>query len=200
MPLLWSPSVFLWRPPIDRRMPDDYVAVMGPGPIGLFAVQTAKAYGARKVILFGTRENRLEIGLQLGADLAVNVNDPDWMEKVREATDGRMIDVVLEAAGKPLVWDYIASIIALEARIGMTGLFAGQKCRVDFDPIVISNATIYGSLSGPNVWQEAISLHERGMVSSTPLITHRLPLEEFSRGVRISKERIDGAIKVIIEP
>ena len=180
--------------------PNDYVAVMGPGPIGLFAVQTAKAYGARKVILFGSRESRLAVGRQVGADLTINVNDEDMVEQVREATDGHMIDVVLEAAGQPSVWNHMMSIVAPLARIGMTGLFAGKLCQVDFDPVVVNNITLKGSLGGANMWPEAISLHERGLITAKPLITHRLPLSDFLRGTRIARERIDDAIKVIIEP
>lgn len=193
-------GIALYATKLAGVTPADYVAVMGPGPIGLFAVQTAKAYGARKVILVGTRESRLEVGRSLGADVTVNVNEEPLVEKVAEATDGHMVDVVLEAAGKPGVWDDIASIVAPRARIAMTGLFAGQKCSVDFDPLVINNITILGCLGGPGIWPEAIDLHERGKVTAAPLITHRLPLSEFAQGIEIMRNRTDNAIKVVLEP
>ena len=180
--------------------PGDYVAVMGPGPIGLFAVQTAKAYGARKVILVGTRQTRLSVGRQLGADVTVDIGNENLIEKVTEETNGHMIDVVIEAVGKPSVWDDIASILAPRARIAMTGLFAGKKCEVDFDSLVVNNITILGVLGGPSVWAEAISLHERGIITAKPLITHRLPLSEFSEGIEIMRNRTDNAIKVVLEP
>ena len=183
-----------------RVCPEDYVAVMGPGPIGLFAVQTAKAYGARKVILVGTRDNRLEIGKGLGADLTVNVQNQNLVDLVTEATDGHMVDVVIEAAGKPSVWDDIASILAPRARVAMTGLFAGERCEVDFDPLVINNIDILGCLGGPSVWDEAIHLHESGKVTAKPIITHRLHLSEFEKGVEMMRNRIDDAIKVVLEP
>ena len=82
----------------------------------------------------------------------------------------------------------------------MTGLFAGQKCAVDFDPLVINNITILGSLGGPSVWDEAIELHERGKVTAAPLITHRLPLEDFVEGIEIMRNRTDNALKVVLEP
>jgi len=83
--------------------------------------------------------------------------------------------VVIEAVGKAAVWDDIVSILAPRARVAMTGLFAGQKCAVDFDPLVINNITILGCLGGPSVWGEAIYLHESGKVTAKPIITHRLP-------------------------
>lgn len=193
-------GVALYATKLAQICPDDYVAVVGPGPIGLFAVQTAKAYGARKVILIGTRDTRLEVGRQLGADVTINTKTENLVEKIREATNGHMIDVVLEAAGQPAAWDAIASIMAPRGRIALTGLLAGQKCSVDFDPIVINNITVLGSLGGPGIWDEAIDLHESGKVTAAPLITHQLPLSEFVRGIEIMRNRTDGAIKVVLEP
>ena len=180
--------------------PEDYVAVMGPGAIGLFAVQTAKAYGARKVILVGRSDSRLEIGRELGADVTINVLTEDLVQKVHEATGGHMIDVVIEAAGRKEVWPQIASVVAPQARVAMTGLFAGQKCEVDFDPLVINEVHIMGCLGGPNMWDEAIALHASGKIRVAPMITHRLPLEYFATGVEIARQRIDNAVKVLIEP
>ena len=193
-------GVALYPTKLTRVCPDDYVAVMGPGPIGLFAVQTAKAYGARKVILIGTRKARLDIGRQLGADVTINIREENLVEKVKDATDGHMIDVVIEAVGKPAVWQDIAAILAPRARVAMTGLFGGPKCEVDFDPLVVNNITIFGTLGGPSVWDEAIDLHERGLITAKPLITHRLPLSEFHKGIEIMQKRTENVIKVVIEP
>jgi L-iditol 2-dehydrogenase len=193
-------GVGLYTNKLAAVCPQDIVAVMGPGPIGLFAVQTAKAYGARQVILVGTRDNRLEVGRRLGADVTVNVSRENLVEKVRAATAGHMVDVVIEAVGRPAVWDDIASIIAPRARVVMTGLFAGKKCAVDFDPLVVNNVAILGSLGGPNCWNEAINLHERGIITAKPMITHRLPLSEFVNGVEIMKNRAENVIKVVYTP
>ncbi len=180
--------------------PEDYVAVVGPGAIGLLALQTARAYGAKKVILVGCSDARLAVGRQLGADETVNVRTENLIEKVRSATGGHMIDVVIEAAGKKEVWPQIASIVAPHARVAMTGLFAGAKCEVDFDPLVTNEVHVMGCLGGPSLWDEAIALHMSGKVQTASIITHRLPLEYFATGVEIARQRIDNAIKVILQP
>ena len=69
------------------------VVVIGPGPIGLLAVAVAKALGASPVILTGTRNRRLAIGRELGADRAVNINDEDAVEVVRQLTGGVGADI-----------------------------------------------------------------------------------------------------------
>jgi L-iditol 2-dehydrogenase len=180
--------------------PADSVVVMGPGAIGLFAVQLARAYGARKVILAGTSPQRLAVGARLGADEVVNVRQDDLAERVRAATDGRMADVVIEAVGRPEAWDQIISVIAPRGRIGMMGLFAGQRCSVDFDPLVIGGLTLFGSVGAPGLWDEVISLLARGAVISDGIVTHHVPLAGFAEGIQITRERRDGAIKVILEP
>jgi L-iditol 2-dehydrogenase len=179
--------------------PEDFVAVMGAGPIGLFALQAAKAYGARKVILVDRADDRLEVGRELGADVTVNIDVEDLVEKVRDATGGHMVDVVIEAVGRKEVWPAIASILAPRARVAMTGLFAGPKCEVDFDPLVVTEVSILGCLGGPNLWTEAIALHASDKVRTAEIITHRLPLADFARGIEIARHRGGGAIKVLIE-
>ena len=75
------------------------VVVIGPGPIGLLAVAVAKALGARPVILTGTRNGRLAIGKELGADRVININDENAVEVVRQLTGGIGTDYVVECAG-----------------------------------------------------------------------------------------------------
>jgi L-iditol 2-dehydrogenase len=173
---------------------------MGPGPIGLFAVQVAKAYGARQILLVGGRDERLRAGLDLGADAAIDYRKGDIAKQVAQATDGAMVDVVIEAVGRKEVWPMIACIVAPGARVAMTGLFAGAICDVDFDPLVVNEISILGSLGAPGMWPEAISLHQRGLVRAERIITHRMPLADFSEAIEISRSRKGGAIKVLLEP
>src|SRR5438270_8027538 len=77
------------------------VVVPGPGPIGPLGVAVAKALGAHPVILTGTRDNRLKIGLELGADHVVNAKKEDAVEAVRKLNGGKGVDYVVECSGAP---------------------------------------------------------------------------------------------------
>jgi L-iditol 2-dehydrogenase len=77
------------------------VVVTGPGPIGLLGVAVAKALGASPVILTGTRDNRLWIGRELGADHVVNVRNEDAVEAVRRLNNGQGVDYVVNARVRP---------------------------------------------------------------------------------------------------
>lgn len=183
-----------------RVTPADRVAVMGAGPIGLFIVQVARAYGARQVIVIDPLADRRARALELGADIALDPHAGNLAREVAGATGGEMVDAVIEAVGRKEVWPAIVAIVAPRARVVMTGLFAGARCEVDFDPLVVNDVTLYGSLGSPNHWAEAIAMHRRGLVRSSPLVTHRLPLARFAEGVDIARTRRDGAIKVLLAP
>src|SRR6202140_3265318 len=75
------------------------VVVIGPGPIGLLAVAVAKALGASPVILTGTRNRRLAIGRELGADRVINIAEEDAVDVVKQLTGGVGADYVVECAG-----------------------------------------------------------------------------------------------------
>jgi L-iditol 2-dehydrogenase len=82
----------------------------------------------------------------------------------------------------------------------MTGLFAGDVCAVDFDPLVVQEISIFGCLGAPGLWPECISLHKRGLVRAERIITHRLPLSEFAEAIEIARGRKEGSIKVLLTP
>ena len=77
---------------------------------------------------------------------------------------------------------------------------AGDQAR-EFQPgdRVVGEVSILGCLGGPNLWEEAIDLHAGGRIRTAPIITRRLPLSNFARGIEISRRRIDNAVKVLLE-
>src|SRR6202011_2279536 len=75
------------------------VVVIGPGPIGLLAVAGAKALGASPGILTGTRNKRLAIGRELGADRVINIAEENPVDVVKGLTGGIGADYVIECAG-----------------------------------------------------------------------------------------------------
>src|SRR5947209_17264968 len=110
------------------------VVVIGPGPIGLLAVAVAKALGASPVILTGTRNKRLAIGQELGADRVVNINDEDAVAIVKQLTGGIGADYVIECAGTEAT---------INQAIHMTNR-GGKICLAAFphDPVTTDNAHV----------------------------------------------------------
>src|SRR4030081_2112913 len=100
------------------------VVVIGPGPIGLMGVGVAKALGALPVILTGTRDQRLEMGRQLGADEVVNVGREDPVNAVQRLTGGKGVQYVLECSGAPNALNEAARMVNRGGRIFLAELSA----------------------------------------------------------------------------
>jgi len=175
----------------------DTVAVLGPGPIGLLALQVARARGAGYIALTGTRESRLELGRALGADMTVNVESEEVVRAIRDEIEGGP-DVVLDAAGTASSFDQATRVAAKGGSIVLVGAWD----RVTWSPgiAIVKELQIRGSLASPGAWPLAIDLIRRGKVDVEPLITHRFPLAEITRAFDLVDRRVDGVVKAVILP
>ena len=174
------------------------VLVLGPGPIGLIAVQLCKALGAERVILSGTRDSRLEIGKRLGADFTINVRSENLTERVREITRGKGADSVLECAGGPTSMQEALENDKRGGRIGGVALYAGPG-QIDMTLAVRSNVRIYAARGegGMNCGR-SLALMSGGKILADPIITHHFNLDQIHEAFRTYVERIDNALKVVI--
>src|SRR5262249_8274291 len=174
------------------------VLVQGPGPIGLIAVQLCKALGAARVILTGTRDSRLAVGKQLGADHLINVRTENLRERMREITGGRGADCVLECAGGPGSVQEALENVKRGGRIGVVAWYAGPV-EVDMNLAVRSNVRIYAARGegGMNCGR-SLELMSQGKILADPIITHHFGLDQIHDAFRTYTERLGNALKVVI--
>ena len=174
------------------------VLVLGPGPIGLIAVQLCKALGAERVILSGTRDSRLEIGQRHGADFTINVRKENLADRVREITQGKGADSVLECAGGPTSMQEALENVKRGGRIGVVAWYTGPV-EVDMNLAVRSNVRIYAARGegGMNCGR-SLALMSAGKIAADPIITHHFTLDQIHEAFRTYVERIDNALKVVI--
>jgi L-iditol 2-dehydrogenase len=174
------------------------VLVQGPGPIGLIAVQLCKALGAARVILTGTRDSRLAIGKQLGADHTINVRSENLRDRIRDITGGRGADCVLECAGGPSSMQEALENVKRGGRIGVVAWYAGPV-EVDMNLAVRSNVRIYAARGegGMNCGR-SLELMSKGKILADPIITHHFGLDQIHDAFRTYTERIGNALKVVI--
>ena len=120
------------------------VCVTGPGPIGLMAVAVAKALGAQPVILTGTRDNRLDIGKQLGADAVINIRKtPDVVGEVKRLNGGKGVDYVVECSAATSAVNDAVRMVNRGGRVCLAA-FAHEEVPVDVAHIVRNNIYLYG--------------------------------------------------------
>ena len=173
------------------------VVVIGPGPIGLLAVAVAKALGASPVILIGTRENRNEIGRQLGADIVIDGRKEDVVARVMEVT-GKGADYVVDCAGNEAT---VNDAVHMTNRGGRVCLAAFPKKPVTFDLgyLAVNNIYLYGIRGeGKSATHRAMAFMAGGQFDASIIHTHTFPLDQLPEALRYARERVDGAIKVVV--
>jgi len=174
------------------------VAVLGPGPIGLLGVAVAKALGAEPVILTGTRDNRLKIGLELGADQVINVRNKNAVEAVRHITHGNGVDYVLECSGAPDAINDAARMVNRGGRICLAA-FPHEPTLVDIAYIVRNNIYLYGIRGeGKSATHRAAAFMAQKRFDATRIHTHTFGLHDLPTALRYARDRIDDAIKVVV--
>mgnify|MGYP002849455147 CR=1 FL=1 len=179
------------------------VLVLGPGAIGFCATQIARARGAGKIVLAGTRDERLQLGEELGCDAVVNVcNEKDPVETVRSHFDGRGADVVVELAGSSEAGQQAILSARRGGRIVLAGSTSpGRMLNVDLSQVVRGHLNIYGSVANPKwICRRGLEMISRGYVNVDPLLTHKMPLEKFGEALEIFRARKGGAYRVMMYP
>ncbi len=175
------------------------VVVIGPGPIGLMGVAVSKALGAQPVILTGTRDTRLKMGLELGADHSVNVREEDAVDAVNRITGGKGVHYVLECSGAPNALNEAIRMVNRGGRICLAA-FPAEPVPIDIAHIVRNNIYIFGIRGeGKSATHRAAAFMAQRRFNATRIHTHTFPLEEVPTALQYARERIDDAIKVVVK-
>jgi L-iditol 2-dehydrogenase len=176
------------------------VAVLGPGPIGLMAVQLVKALGAVRVVLTGTRASRLALGSELGADVTVNAREEDPVEAVRAATGGKGADTVIDCAGGDETFDQAIKMTKPAGRIILVAFYHGPVT-ADLSDAVRRNLTIHTERGeGGTTVGQALRLLAAGRIQAKPLVSHTYPLSRVHEGFDVLEKRTGDAMKIIFHP
>ena len=177
------------------------LVVIGPGPIGLLGVAVAKALGADPVILIGTRNDRLEIGKKLGADFVLNVKEEnDIVNSVKSLVGDLGADYVVECAGTEKALDDAIMMTNRGGKICLAA-FPHDPIKVNIPHMVINNIYMYGIRGeGKSATHRAMAFMKQKRFNAKLVHTHTFKMNELPTALKYARERIDGAIKVVIKP
>jgi alcohol dehydrogenase/L-iditol 2-dehydrogenase len=180
--------------------PGEPIVIIGPGPIGLFAVQMARIGGAYPIVLVGTDvdESRMKTGLELGAHMTINVSKENAVARVMELTDGIGVPLVIDAAGNNAAFKLAMELVRRNGQITKIG-WGPKPLDLSLDPIIAKAATLQGSFSHTwSTWEAVLHLIESGDIRMDPMITHRFPLAEWEQAFRLVDSKV--AVKAVIHP
>lgn len=177
----------------------DSVVVLGPGHAGLILAQWAKMAGADQVIVTGTRDNRLRVAKELGADFTVNIGEEDPAERIKDITGGLGADVVIEATGRPDAVRQTIELVKVDGTVVIYGV--GQELVDGFDIFSVYRKRIkmIGTQGRTDRERETVVKYlASGKLVVKPIITHFFPLEETRKAFEIVDKRLENVIRAVI--
>ena len=178
---------------------DQVVLVTGCGPIGLFCIGIARADGAKRVIATDINGYRLGLAHKMGADAVLDTSSGDSVEAIRDAA-AAPIDVVLEMSGDAAAITEGLDALRPGGWISLLGLPV-HPMTLDLNGLVIQKGvTVYG-IFGRRVWdtwEHTRRYLETGLVDVSPLITHRIGLDDVEEAMKLLEHGESG--KVVMFP
>jgi 2-desacetyl-2-hydroxyethyl bacteriochlorophyllide A dehydrogenase len=177
--------------------PGDSVAVLGLGPVGLCAVQVAVASGAGPVVAVDSVPERLEMARKFGA-IPVHLTEESPRDVVRSLTEGRGVDVAIDAVGHPDALDLALRLARKAATVFAIGVYA-EPCQVHMGLVWIKALTLKtGHANVIGHVDRVLGMLERGTLDPSPLVTTHLPLDDAADAYALYDRR--EALKIVLTP
>jgi len=177
--------------------PGDVVGVLGLGPVGLCAVQAAKAAGAAKVIAIDSVEDRLEAARAFGAE-PTHLSEDDPRAAVKAATEGRGVDVAVDAVGHADALELACRLARKAGTVSAIGVYA-ERIQVHMGIVWIKALTLKtGHANVIGHVDRVLSMMAAGVIDPTPLVTHHMSLAEAEEAYAVYDRR--EALKIVMTP
>ena len=175
----------------------DVAVVLGLGPVGLCAVQAALASGAERVIAVDTVDDRLKLAESFGAS-AVHLTEEDPRAAVKEATEKRGADAVIDAVGHADVLDMALRMARKSGTVSATGVYA-EPIQVHMGILWIKALTLVsGHANVIKHVDPVLEMLSDGRLDPSPLVTHHMKLDEAPDAYRVYDQR--EALKIVLQP
>ena len=180
----------------DMR-PGDVAAVLGLGPVGLCAVQAARAAGAAHVLAVDSVPARLQMARSFGAH-AVHLSEGDPRAAARELSDGRGVDVCIDAVGDPRALELALRLTRKCGTVQAVGVYA-ERCEVHMGLLWIKALRLYaGHANVLGHIDSVLPMMSAGVLDPRPLVTHHMSLEQAPEAYALYDRR--EALKIVLRP
>uniref|UniRef100_A0A1Y1L3Q0 Enoyl reductase (ER) domain-containing protein n=1 Tax=Photinus pyralis TaxID=7054 RepID=A0A1Y1L3Q0_PHOPY len=182
-----------------RVQPGSTVAVVGAGPVGLAALMTAQMYSPSKIIVLDIDDKRLETARELGATATVNNKAEYAVARVKQLTDGKGCDTVIEAVGVPATFALCQELLAPGGVLANVGVH-GSKADLYLDRLWDKNISITTRLVDTVSTPMLLSMVESGKLRAARLVTHRFKFDQMEEAYKtFGQAGQSGALKVLID-
>jgi 2-desacetyl-2-hydroxyethyl bacteriochlorophyllide A dehydrogenase len=177
--------------------PGSSAAVLGLGPVGLCAVQAAKAGGADRVIAIDTVEERLKMAESFGA-VPLHLTEDDVRARVKEETEGRGVDGTVDAVGHPDALDMACRLTRKAGTVSATGVYA-EPIQLHMGIVWIKGLTLKTGQANVIAYVDPVLERlESGELDPMPLVTHHMKLDDAPEAYEVYDRH--EALKIVITP
>ena len=177
--------------------PGGSVAVLGLGPVGLCSVQVARAAGAALVVAVDSVEERLRMAEELGA-APVHLTEGDPRGAVKKLTEGRGVDLSVDAVGHPDALDLACRLARKAGTVSVTGVYA-ERAEVHMGVVWIKALTLRtGHANVIGHLDRVLAMLASGVLDPTPLVTHHMRLGDAADAYAVYDRR--EALKIVLSP
>ena len=181
----------------------DSVAIFAQGPIGLCATVGARLMGATTIIAVETVPARIEIAKRLGADQVVDFRQVDAVSEIRQLTDGRGVDVAIEALGTQATFEACLRVLRPGGTLSSLGVYS-RDLTIPLDAFAagLGDHRILTTLcpGGKERMRRLMAAVASARADLRPLVTHRFTLDQIEEAYDLFANQRDGVLKVAITP
>jgi threonine 3-dehydrogenase len=172
------------------------VAILGCGPIGLFAIAVCKTVGSGTIWASDTTQYRLNLACQVGADHVAKVPEENLEAILQRETGGEGVDVVLEMSGAPSAIQQAMRLARPGGRVSLMGIPSRPVELEIAEDVIFKGLTVHGVVGRKlyDTWYTMKSLLASGRLDVTPILTHQLPFEEFETGMELMRSGQCGKV------
>jgi L-iditol 2-dehydrogenase len=175
---------------------DSWVTILGPGTIGLLAVQIAKRVLRAKVVVTGTRDDRLSLARKFGADHVVNIKESDPVKFILEVTDGGA-DFAFEATGQGKALE--DAFFSTKRNGSVVALTVHKQVQINMEPVIRNELKVFGSICyNYKEFGQALDLIHKKKVDLEDFTRNLFPLKEIDQAFAFALSR--KGLKAILQP
>ncbi|MDB4904174.1 MAG: yjmD [Mucilaginibacter sp.] len=178
--------------------PGDTIAIVGSGPIGIAALLTAQFYTPAEIIMIDPDENRLNVAKTFGATKTINNAKEDAIKKIMSLTNGKGVDVAIEAVGVPATFELCTAIIAPGGHVANIGVH-GKSVTLHMETLWSHNITITTRLVDTVTTPMLLKTVQSKKLEPNRLITHHFRLDQAMEAYEtFGNAAKEKALKVIL--
>lgn len=181
--------------------PGNAVGIWGLGGVGTHIVQLARLAGAVPIIGFDINEESMERALRQGADHVFRSDDPNLLDRVAEATGGRMIDVAFDAVGIRSTLRQAVSTLDNGGKVVVVGMSAQDMDLGPFVDFNLKSKQVMGHIGYKN--QDISMLAEMlkyGRLDLTESVSEVVPLRDIKVGIEHLEKKVGNPIRILVDP